>query len=437
MALRFERANALEQSGQVLQAELLYVGIVADEPGHLPATKRLALLALNRGDSGRAAALLKAAQQVHSDNSEIALDLAVVLLEGDSPGEARAVLESTLARDPQFATGWLLLAQVRDALGDDAGALRACFEAVTRAQRAGLWLDENTTPPGLMDAVLDAIERVRAGRRELFFGAYDSVRREFGAAALTRVDRALTGYLREWNAKPANPQQRPKFLFFPGLPENAYHDPYLQPWAKKLRSAYPLIREEALKVSSEDSPLPSFVNLKPGDRMTNYVEGGGVHPSWEAFFFYRHGERYHANHARCPHTSALLDSIDLCRIAEQAPEICFSVLRPGSHIKPHYGVTNTRLVMHLPLVVPADCALNLIGIGEHHWKEAELVMFDDTYEHEAWNRSASTRVVLLMDCWNPHLTLPERSAVKLMIETITGLQMADRAREAGIAQSSA
>ncbi|CAN5320653.1 hypothetical protein BH11PSE9_BH11PSE9_19950 [soil metagenome] len=437
LRLRFERARWLEQAGQVLQAELLYVAIVDDAPGHLPATHRLAQLAMNRGDFARATKLLRGAQQVHPSNSEIAIDLAVVQLEAEEPDQARNTLESTLARNPKFATGWLLLAQVRDALGDGGGALRACFEAVTCAQRAGLWLDENTTPPGLTDAVLSAIERVRAGQRELFFGAYQSIRQEFGATALGRVDRALAGYLREWDAKPANSHQRPKFFFFPGLPEDPYHDPYLQPWARELQSAFPLIRDEALKVSSEDSALPSFVNLKPGDRMNNYVDGAGVEPSWEAFFFYRHGERYDANHARCPYTSSILDSIDLCRIAEQAPEICFSVLRPGSHIKPHYGVTNTRLVMHLPLIVPGDCALNLIGEGEHHWKEAKLVMFDDTFEHEAWNRSASTRVVLLMDCWNPHLTPPERSAVKLLIETITGLQMANRARELGIAQASA
>jgi aspartate beta-hydroxylase len=83
--------------------------------------------------------------------------------------------------------------------------------------------------------------------------------------------------------------------------------------------------------------------------------------------------------------------------------------------------------MHLPLLVPSDCALNLIGVGEHQWQEGRLVMFDDTFQHEAWNRSESTRIVLLMDCWNPHLTPVERVAVKQLIEIISGYQMADRA----------
>ena len=98
------------------------------------------------------------------------------------------------------------------------------------------------------------------------------------------------------------------------------------------------------------------------------------------------------------------------------------MLTPGTTIKPHYGVSNVRHVVHLPLLVPGDCALNVIGAGEHHWREGELMMFDDTYQHEAWNRSDSTRVVLLMDCWNPYLSEVEKIAVRALIETISGLR---------------
>jgi aspartate beta-hydroxylase len=160
--------------------------------------------------------------------------------------------------------------------------------------------------------------------------------------------------------------------------------------------------------------------------MQDYVGGEGKAPAWEALFFYRRGERYDNTHARCRNTSAVLESIDLCRVEGEAPEICFSVLAPGTSILPHYGVTNTRTVMHLPLLVPRNCALNLVGIGEHRWREGELMMFDDTYQHEAWNRSSSARIVLLMDCWNPHLTAIERLAVKQLIETIGGLHRASQ-----------
>ena len=142
------------------------------------------------------------------------------------------------------------------------------------------------------------------------------------------------------------------------------------------------------------------------------------------FFFYRHGQRYDDNHARCPRTSAVLDSLDLCRIPGQTPEILFSVLAPGTHILPHHGVTNTRCVMHLPLVVPEDCALHLVDRGVHHWREGELVMFDDTFLHESWNRSGSVRIIVLMDCWNPDLTRVERDAVTRIAQAIGALDIA-------------
>ncbi|HJW11214.1 MAG TPA: aspartyl/asparaginyl beta-hydroxylase domain-containing protein, partial [Albitalea sp.] len=271
-------------------------------------------------------------------------------------------------------------------------------------------------------------------RQELYLGSYDDLRQQYGAAELKRVDQALWGYLhkREW--APPDPRQRPKFLYFPGLPDTPYLDPYLQPWASRLQAAFPVIRDEALRLLADEVPLRNFINFKEGDPVENVLTSSGPRPpSWEAFFFYRHGARFDDNHARCPQTSALLESIELCRIADEAPEICFSVLRPGTTIMPHYGVTNTRVVMHLPLIVPPDCALNLIDAGEHHWREGELVMFDDTFKHEAWNRSNATRIILLMDCWNPHLTEVEKLAVKQLIETISGLHLASQPRDERVA----
>jgi aspartate beta-hydroxylase len=86
------------------------------------------------------------------------------------------------------------------------------------------------------------------------------------------------------------------------------------------------------------------------------------------------------------------------------------VLTPGTHLLPHPGVTNTRLVAHLPIIVPAGCALT-VGGQQQAWREGEAVVFDDTYEHEAWNRGGATRVVLIADIWHPGLSEAERAAV--------------------------
>jgi aspartate beta-hydroxylase len=238
------------------------------------------------------------------------------------------------------------------------------------------------------------------------------------------VDRAVLSHLREQPVAPPDPRQKPRFFFFPGLPSLPYLDPMTQPWSSKLSAEYPAIRSEALDLLARSQGFEDFVRLRQGDRMDNYL--GGVRPSWEAYFFFRHGRRFEDHHAECPRTSQTLSTVELCEIEDHAPEICFSLLAPGTTIKPHYGVTNVRSVMHLPLVVPDGCALNVVGAGEHVWREGQLMMFDDTFQHEAWNRSSEPRLILLMDCWNPSLAPIERSAVKVLIHTISRLHKAAR-----------
>jgi aspartate beta-hydroxylase len=334
-------------------------------------------------------------------------------------------LEGATATDRSDPLLWLQLGNLRAQDGQRLPALLAWFEAVTRAQIQGQWIDAATTPAQVLDSVVNAMAQVRTRRREIYFGSYEFLRIQNGGAALARMDRALSAHLREWDGRPTDPRQKPRFFFIPDLPCSPYLDPDSQPWSGLMREAYPDIRSEALDLLRGTEGFEDFVRLRKGDRMDNYLGGG--HPSWEAYFFFRHGKRFDSNHARCPLTSTALGSIELCDIADHAPEICFSLLAPGTHILPHYGVTNARVVMHLPLLVPPDCALNLVGAGEHAWREGELVMFDDTFQHEAWNRSTTPRLILLMDCWNPALTAVERKAVTRLIESIGALHRAARA----------
>ena len=338
--------------------------------------------------------------------------------------QAIAILQAALASQPDHPESWLELGDLLEQRGEQLPALLAWFEAVMRAQSTGKWIDQSTTPTELLGSVVRAIEQIRARRREIYFGSYEDLRKQHGALALARVDRALSAHLRERDGKPTDPRQKPRFFYFPDLPSKPYLNPEDHPWAASLRASFPGIREEATELLHQDGFFEDFVRIRKGDRIENYL--GGAKPKWSAFFFYRHGVRNDANHLRCPVTSHSLESIELCRIAHHAPEICFSILTPGTHILPHYGVTNVRSVMHLPLLVPKDCALNLVDVGEHAWREGELVMFDDTFLHESWNRSDTMRVILLMDCWNPYLAPVERQAVSRLIETIGRLHQAAR-----------
>lgn len=432
-AAQLDYALKLTEVGQLVQAERIYREVTRQWPQYPEAWVQLAHLAMAAGDSMRASQLLEEARQRDPDRPGIALKLAFAYARSARPAAARKVLEATVEQHEDFHAGWLLLSEVLDTLGEVERANSALFQAIWNAQHQGLWLDERSTPPPMRQTVIDAMERVRRWRRTLFFDAYAQLRERYGDTELRRVDRALTGYLREWDATPPDSRQRPKFLYFPDLPSTPFLDPYLHPWATRLEAAFPAIRAEAAQLLAEQAPLSDFLTFKPGDRTEDYLSGTLPNPSWDAFFFYRHGQRYDDNHARCPQTSAALESIELCRIRDQTPEICFSVLSAGTHIKPHFGVTNTRVVLHLPLIVPADCALRIVDDQTHHWQEGQLMMFDDTFQHEAWNRSSKTRVILLMDAWNPHLSEVERQALTVLVEAISdarwrGKDRLDRSR---------
>ena len=415
---RLLRARQHAERGETLQAELLYLGVLGGDPACAQAARAVAALAARREDWPRALHHYQVALQAEPDDDATHLEMAQVLCQLQQPEAAASVLRQAIRSRPDQPLAWLLLGDVLETLGQPVDSCKARYQAITRAHKAGVWTDVSNTHPALVDQVLLTMEKVTAGRRAHLLRSFDATRLAFGAKSVERIERALLGYLGEIDTTPPDPRQRPKFLYIPGLPDHAYHDPALQPWSEELAAGWMDLRAEASYLLGDNSNFESFLGIKVGESNAEYVSGSGPNPAWDAFFFYRHGERFDANHARCPKTSALIDSLSLCRVRHQAPEVCFSVIRPGSKIMPHHGVTNSRLVMHLPLVVPSECALNIVGVGEHRWREGELMMFDDTFQHEAWNDSEQSRVILLMDCWNPHLSSAEQMAVKQLVEAI-------------------
>ena len=90
---------------------------------------------------------------------------------------------------------------------------------------------------------------------------------------------------------------------------------------------------------------------------------------------------------------------------------------PRTKIPAHTGVTNTRLTVHLPLVVPPGCRFR-VGGETREWRKGTAWVFDDTIEHEAWNSSNELRVILLFDIWRPELSDQERAQVAATLECV-------------------
>ena len=140
-------------------------------------------------------------------------------------------------------------------------------------------------------------------------------------------------------------------------------------------------------------------------------------PAWSAHYLWKNGEVVAENAARFPKTMHALRNAPLSYVPNRSPSILFSLLRPGAHIPPHNGLINTRLICHLPVIVPGKCRFR-VGNETRDWVEGKGWAFDDTIEHEAWNGSDRTRVILLFDVWRPELTDEERKLVVSLFETI-------------------
>ena len=174
-------------------------------------------------------------------------------------------------------------------------------------------------------------------------------------------------------------------------------------WRRRRRS----IREELQAIlASADPGLAPYIDMPPGTPRNLWSELDRS-PDWSALHLWRDGERIEAVCERAPRTAALVESLPLARIPGRAPAVFFSILKAGKTIPPHTGVTNIRSIVHLPLIVPDDCGFR-VGGETREWREGEAFVFDDTIEHEAWNRSDADRALLILDCWNPHLSEDEQ-----------------------------
>src|SRR5262249_19630146 len=136
-----------------------------------------------------------------------------------------------------------------------------------------------------------------------------------------------------------------------------------------------------------------------------------------AYFLINQGVEQPSHMARCPLTMQALKNAPLCHVGSRAPTVFFSILDAATHIPPHSGVTNTRVTVHLPLIVPADCGFR-VGNETREWVPGKAWVFDDTIEHEAWNRSDAPRAILIFDIWNPFLSAAERDAVRAATEVV-------------------
>lgn len=161
-------------------------------------------------------------------------------------------------------------------------------------------------------------------------------------------------------------------------------------WTAALRGEWAAIRDEARRVALSEAAVPSLATISPDHRAIAEVG------KWRSFFLWGYGYRIDDNLARCPRTRAAIERIPGLTSA------FFSILAPGTHIPAHRGVSKGLITCHLGLIVPRDGDVRMrVHDRVVRWAEGETLVFDDTYDHEVWNDTAGTRVVLLIQFERP------------------------------------
>ena len=350
---------------------------------------------------------------------------------------ALSLLEHAIEDGEPSAELWLKVTAMRRAAGDAAGALRAVESALALAPLdfsallSRALLLERLGDPRAGEAFSRAVAQVPPDDRipAAMAKAVDHARRktaEHQAAVEAQLAAAIPPTLSPAERQRAERfvsnasrrtrhfHQEPTDFHYPGLPEIEFHDRELFPDLDGLDAATATIRREfdAL-IAAEAAEMVPYIEYPDHVPVGQWRELN-KNRDWTAIHLLQNGRRVESNARHCPETLAAIARLPQPQVPGASPNAMFSLLAPRTRIPPHTGVANTRLVCHLPLIVPPNCGFR-VGATTREWKVGESFVFDDTIEHEAWNDSDELRVVLIVDLWPPALGPSERAAVAAVI----------------------
>lgn len=179
------------------------------------------------------------------------------------------------------------------------------------------------------------------------------------------------------------------------------------PWVAHVEQSWTAIREEVEQLLEDQAALPNFQDIsKDQIEITD-------DDRWKTLFLYGYGFEAKLGVEMCPQTAALMREIPGMKTA------MISILAPRKHLLAHRGPYKGVLRYHLGLVVPEDAEACRIRVGDdiRHWRAGKSMIFDDTFNHEVWNDTDETRVVLFVDVLRP-LPFPESLLNRAIVKAI-------------------
>jgi aspartyl/asparaginyl beta-hydroxylase (cupin superfamily) len=405
-----QQAERAQGTGQRDEAKRLLTRAEEVAPAHPLVLNARAIFELQGGNPQRARELLERAIAADPANAALRINLATSFRALGQHADEEQALQSVLTIEPR---NLLALLQKGDLL-ERRGKVRAAASVYHNALQT---ISPTTRiPQALEPALQHAVQMTRRNDAELaayIAASVEPLRALHPAGEFSRAEHglaALTGAKRIYHPQPT-------FLHVPKLPTEEFYPREQFPWLAEFEAAAPRIRAEFERALLEDSAgAVPYIDYPDGVPLDHWKDLNKSR-RWSAFFLWRDGVRVDAHADRCPETERLVMNAPFADVPGYAPTAFFSILDKKSHIPPHSGVTNSRLIVHLPLIVPGNCRFR-VGSETREWQEGRAWVFDDTIEHEAWNDSDVPRAILIFDTWHPALTAAERAVIRAAVPAI-------------------
>ena len=398
-------AAAAQQGGNPARAKTLYGEVLSFAPMHPAALNSLGVIALNEGDTTAAIDFHSRAAAADPDAPVLWINLAKAHRSAEDDFEERKALDKALSLDPTIVTALIRKAELHERRGEDVDAMQSWQMLIACAPES---------PGRGLDEILRHAHAYVRTRTERLSAAMDTglaALRSAPTGSLRRVDAcvdAMLGKRRIYANVCAGVQ-------VPFLPADEYFDRSHFPWLAAFEAHSDAIRAELVALLETGAPgFAPYVQQAPGTPENKWTPLDGQ-SAWSAYYLWHYGKPIADAHERCPRTVAALAEVPLVDLQGRMPNVFFSLMEPGAHIPPHTGVTNMRTIVHLPLIVPEGCWFR-VGGETRFWREGEAFAFDDTIEHEAMNPTGELRAVLILDVWNPYLTVEERAVLSRSLE---------------------
>ena len=390
------------------ESDQLLARVAQQAPNHPAVLNELGVRMLGRGAPEQAQALFARATFADPNRPALWANLASSLKALGRRTEELDAIEKALELEPRHLSALLQKGAYLEEMGDFRNAARTYQNALACLPPGA------DVAPNIQDAFAHARSLIDSDLAALTKALEESlaqIRLRHGGGPQHRVDQCLETLMGKRRAF----HSQPTWMYFPELPAIEFFQRSEFPWLDALENATPDIRTELLRVLVADREgLQAYIDFPAGLPLDQFRELNRSR-RWSAYFLWNQSEEVAGHIARCPATARALENVPRCRVEGRAPTAFFSILDAKTRIPAHTGITNTRLTVHLPLIVPPDCGFR-VGSTVREWVPGQAWVFDDTIEHEAWNMSDTPRAILIFDIWNPLLTAAERDLIQTATE---------------------